>query len=99
MPIDRHRDVAQLEARSGGGLDQGEHRARPPGGSVGVDVVGVGVWVRGVAVGRVDVLGPVDDRILHPADAIDLAADPVARLEEDRRDRGRRRRRPACRSR
>ncbi len=72
----RHRHVAQLEARAGVGLDQGEHRgaclrAR----RVGVEVV----------VGVVVVLGPVDDRILHRADAVDLAADPIARLEEDRR--------------
>ena len=30
MPIGRHRDVAQLEARPGAGLDQGEHRQWPP---------------------------------------------------------------------
>ena len=30
-------------------------------------------------------VGPVDDRVLDRADALDLAADAVARLEEDRR--------------
>src|SRR5258706_3918094 len=33
----------------------------------------------------VQVLGPIDDRVLHGADPVDLAADPIARLEEDRR--------------
>src|SRR5712671_621165 len=33
----------------------------------------------------VRVLGPIDDRVLHGADPVDLAADPIARLEEDRR--------------
>ena len=33
----------------------------------------------------VEVVRPVDDRILHRADALDLAADAVAWFEEDRR--------------
>src|SRR5689334_17408273 len=35
--------------------------------------------------GRARILGPVDDRILHRADALDLDPDAVARLEEHRR--------------
>ena len=45
------------------------------------------------------VVGPVDDRILHRADALDLAADAVARLEEDRRVAEDADARRACRSR
>ena len=76
----------------GAGLDQGEHRRRVglAAMQLGVEVVGRDVVVESssssvVLVESSIVVGPVDDRILHRADALDLAADAVARLEEDRR--------------
>ena len=79
MPIGRHRDLAQLEARAGRGLDQGEHRPCLRGRqSVR--------WSRSRSSTTSSTSsGPVDDRVLDRADALDLAADAVARLEEDRR--------------
>ena len=81
--VDAHRrlgHVAQLEARAGRGLDQGVHARSVPRCVVRGRAAPVG------AVSRVGVdLRPVDDRVLDRADALDLAADPVAGLEEDRR--------------
>ena len=67
---------SQREARSGRGLDQGEHARHPVSAAPGrAACQGSRPWV----------LGPVDDRILHHADALDLAPGAVAGLQEDRR--------------
>ena len=79
MPIAGRRDLAQLEPGAGVGLDQGEHRAS---GRLAVVEISSSVTRRGRSP---RVVGPVDDRVLDRADALDLAADAVARLEEDRR--------------
>ena len=89
MPIGGHRDVTQVEAGAGSGLDQGEHRQWSP--------MSSSRSVRLVELVLVLDVDPVDDRVLHRADALDLAADAIARLRGRPADRGRRRRRPACR--
>ena len=69
MPIGRLGDVAELEAGAGVRLDEGLH----------------GPSLRAPVSRARGSVGPVDDRVLDRADALDLAAHAVARLEEDRR--------------
>ena len=74
MPISGSGTVSSVRPGPGGGLHEGEHRRscfrglrRRPASRSG---------------GRPRVVGPVDDRILHRADALDLAPHAVAGLEE-----------------
>src|SRR5204862_5190386 len=67
------RDRLEPEAGAGLGLHQREHLAASL------------ARAAGLTRGLVAHVGPVHDGILHPSEPLDLAADAIARLEEDRR--------------